>query len=98
MLSLSCCSLPAALNAKTAEDDLCNVGDFVCDANGQLQKLDFSNAGLVCRRFPPAIGQLPALETLMLRFNDFGGATFESVAEVRGAVAEAAAEALLLGL
>jgi hypothetical protein len=39
------CSLPAALNAKQPEDDLCNVGDFVCDDEGHLQKIDFSNAG-----------------------------------------------------
>jgi hypothetical protein len=39
-------SLPAALNAKQPEDDLCNVGDFVCDEEGHLQKIDFSNAGV----------------------------------------------------
>jgi hypothetical protein len=45
-------SLPAALNAKQPEDDLCNVGDFVCDDDGHLQKIDFSNAGAVLRQQP----------------------------------------------
>lgn len=75
--------LPAALNAKQPEDDLCNVGDFVCDEDGHLQKIDFSNAGLVCPKgFPAAFGSFPALETLMLRYNDFSGDTLTNVAEV----------------
>jgi hypothetical protein len=58
------------------------MGPFVCNKDGHLEKIDFSNAGLQCRRFPPAFGQFPALETLMLRFNDFNGDEFNSVAQV----------------
>jgi hypothetical protein len=39
-------------------------------------------AGLKCKKFPAEFGQFPALETLMLRFNDFNEDTFENVADV----------------
>eukprot|EP00878_Enallax_costatus_P000366 GHUV01000451.1.p1 GENE.GHUV01000451.1~~GHUV01000451.1.p1 ORF type:complete len:1048 (+),score=213.52 GHUV01000451.1:292-3435(+) len=75
--------LPGALAAKTADDDLCNIGDFVCDQDGHLQKVDFSKADLDCKKgFPDAFGQLPSLETLMLRFNNFNGDTLDNVAAV----------------
>jgi hypothetical protein len=41
-------SLPDALKAIKAEDDLCNLGNFVCNEAGQLEKIDFSNAGACC--------------------------------------------------
>lgn len=47
------CSLPDALKAKKPEDDLCNVGNFVCNEKGQLEKIDFSNAGAAPK--PPAV-------------------------------------------
>jgi hypothetical protein len=41
-------------------------------------------SGLVCPKgFPAAFGSFPALETLMLRFNDFNGDTLSHVSEVR---------------
>jgi hypothetical protein len=40
-----CCSLPNALKATKPEDDLCNSMGFVCNMKGQLEKIDFSNAG-----------------------------------------------------
>lgn len=41
-------------------------------------------AGLVCPQgFPAAFGSFTALETLMLRYNDFSGDTLAHVAEVR---------------
>ncbi len=58
------------------------MGPFVCNAQGNLEKIDFSNAGLQCKRFPPAFGQFPALETLMLRYNSFNGDSFSNVAKV----------------
>jgi hypothetical protein len=43
-----------------------------------------TRSGLVCPKgFPAAFGSFPALETLMLRFNDFSGDTLGHVAEVR---------------
>jgi hypothetical protein len=38
--------------------------------------------GLKCKRFPAEFGQFPALETLMLRFNNFNEDTFDNVADV----------------
>lgn len=39
------CSLPNAFKATKPEDDLCNMMGFVCNDRGQLEKIDFSNAG-----------------------------------------------------
>lgn len=44
------------------------------------------NTGLKCKKFPAEFGQFPALETLMLRFNNFNEDTFENVADVSGCV------------
>eukprot|EP00879_Flechtneria_rotunda_P020521 GHRR01021592.1.p1 GENE.GHRR01021592.1~~GHRR01021592.1.p1 ORF type:complete len:536 (+),score=117.26 GHRR01021592.1:712-2319(+) len=74
--------LPSVLNAKSVDDDLCHQAAFVCDEDGHLTKIDFSNAGLQCKSFPAAIGKLPQLETLMMRYNSFGGATMDDVASV----------------
>eukprot|EP00775_Hariotina_reticulata_P005586 gene5586-5825_t len=67
---------------RNPDEDICQMGPFVCNEDGHLEKIDFSNAGLQCKRFPPAFGQFPALETLMLRYNDFNGDEFNSVAQV----------------
>jgi hypothetical protein len=41
-------------------------------------------SGLVCPKgFPAAFGSFPALESLMLRYNDFNGDTLTRVSEVR---------------
>jgi hypothetical protein len=46
----------------------------------------FYAAGLKCKKFPAEFGQFPALETLMLRFNNFNQDSFENVADVSPAL------------
>jgi len=50
-------SLPNAFKATKVQDDLCNTMGFVCNGKGQLEKIDFSNAG----EQGDAAGRLPLL-------------------------------------
>jgi hypothetical protein len=55
-----------------------------CSAPSVIPAASAAAAGLVCPKgFPAAFGSFPALETLMLRYNDFSGDTLGHVAEVR---------------
>jgi hypothetical protein len=72
----------AALTTEDAESDVCQTANFVCNDLGQLTKLSLGGGSFKCPSFPSEFAKFPALDTLDLSFNDFGGDTIENVAVV----------------
>jgi len=75
-----CQLLDAALSTEDAESDVCQTANFVCNDLGQLTKLSLGGGSFKCPSFPKEFAKFPALYTLDVSFNDFGGDTLANVA------------------
>jgi hypothetical protein len=66
--------------------DLCQTGNFICNAQGRLLKLSLGFAGMSCPLPVEELSALDALQTITLDYNDFQGSSLDDLRQVRRGV------------
>lgn len=77
--------LPATVGPNPRAD-LCQTGNFICNAQGRLLKLSLGFAGMSCPLPVEELSALDALQTITLDYNDFQGSSLDDLRQVRRGV------------